>query len=154
MPDPRPKGLSHMTFVVTDLDGMEEILVSVLGASKVYDSGSDTFSLSGERFFELGQDRLWIATMKGEALPERSYNHIAFAVDEADLATYRARILALGLELREGRSRVEGEGRSLYFHDRDNHLFELHTGTLEQRLARYAGGRQPESSSQETSREP
>ncbi len=32
---------------------------------------------------------------------------------------------------------MAGEGRSLYFHDHDNHLFELHTGTLEERLARY-----------------
>ncbi len=35
------------------------------------------------------------------------------------------------------RSRVEGEGRSLYFYDYDNHLFELHTGTLFQRLQKY-----------------
>lgn len=143
-----------MTFVVSDLDAMEKILVSVLGAKKVYDSGSDTFSLSEERFFELGDDRLWVAIMKGEPLPARSYNHIAFAIDEDDFDLYRDRILALGLELRDGRPRVAGEGRSLYFHDRDNHLFELHTGTLEQRLARYARGRQPESTSQETSREP
>ncbi len=33
--------------------------------------------------------------------------------------------------------RVEGEGRSLYFHDHDNHLFEVHAGTLDERLARY-----------------
>jgi catechol 2,3-dioxygenase-like lactoylglutathione lyase family enzyme len=143
-----------MTFVVADLDAMEEILVSVLGARKVYDSGSDTFSLSEERFFELGDDRLWVAIMKGEPLPARSYNHIAFAIDDDDFDRYRDRILALGLQLRDGRPRVQGEGRSLYFHDRDNHLFELHTGTLEQRLARYARGRQPQSTSQETSREP
>jgi len=31
-----------------------------------------------------------------------------------------------------------GEGRSIYFYDHDNHLFELHTGNLEERLARYA----------------
>jgi fosfomycin resistance protein FosX len=31
-----------------------------------------------------------------------------------------------------------------YFYDYDNHLFELHTGTLEERLARYAEGKTPE----------
>lgn len=142
-----------MTFVVADLDAMEEILVSVLGAHKVYDSGSKTFSLSEERFFEMGDEGLWVAIMKGDPLPHRSYNHVAFAIDDNDFDVYRERILALGLELRDGRPRVDGEGRSLYFHDRDNHLFELHTGTLEQRLARYARGHQPESTSQETSRE-
>jgi catechol 2,3-dioxygenase-like lactoylglutathione lyase family enzyme len=133
-----------MTFVVADLDAMEEILVSVLDAKKVYDSGSDTFSLSEERFFEVGDDGLWVAIMEGEALPARSYNHVAFAIAEDDFDLYRERVLALGLELRDGRPRVQGEGRSLYFHDLDNHLFELHTGTLEQRLARYARGRQPQ----------
>ncbi len=48
---------------------------------------------------------------------------------------------ALGLEVREGRPRVEGEGRSIYFYDGDNHLFELHTGTLQARLARYSRGK-------------
>nr|WP_277871356.1 hypothetical protein [Chroococcidiopsis cubana] len=47
------------------------------------------------------------------------------------------------MEIRESRSRVEGEGSSLYFYDYDNHLFELHTGTLAQRLARYL--QQPQS---------
>ena len=28
----------------------------------------------------------------------------------------------------------------LYFYDDDNHLFELHTGTLEERLERYRRG--------------
>jgi hypothetical protein len=30
---------------------------------------------------------------------------------------------------------------SLYFYDDDNHLFELHTGTLAERLERYAKGK-------------
>jgi len=44
----------------------------------------------------------------------------------------------LGVEIGPPRHRVEGEGESLYFYDFDNHLFELHTGTLEERLARYS----------------
>jgi len=135
-----PKGLSHMTFIVSDLDAMEEILTGVLSARRVYESGADTFSRSEERFFLVGDDDLWIATMKGDPLSARSYNHVAFKIEDGDYDTYRDRILALGLDLEEGRARVAGEGRSLYFYDRDNHLFELHTGTLAERLARYALG--------------
>ena len=64
--------------------------------------------------------------------------HVAFSVSDADLPRYQANLLALDVEIRPPRSRVEGEGQSLYFYDFDNHLFELHTGTLEQRLARYS----------------
>ena len=79
--------------------------------------------------------------MEGEPRPSRGYDHVAFAIADADYDEYLARVRSLGLEIREGRPRVEGEGRSIYFYDHDNHLFELHTGTLEARLARYARGR-------------
>ncbi|GLQ57403.1 FosX/FosE/FosI family fosfomycin resistance hydrolase [Devosia nitrariae] len=154
MSDPRPAGLSHMTFVVADLDAMEEILIAVLDARKVYDSGQEQVSLSEERFYLVGDEEIWIAVMKGEALASRTYNHIAFKIDEADFDSYRQRIAALGLDIRESRPRVAGEGRSLYFHDRDNHLFELHTGTLSERLARYARGREPDSDIQPMSPSP
>jgi fosfomycin resistance protein FosX len=146
MPSTPLAALSHMTFIVADLDRMEEVLVGVLGARKVYDSGSDTFSLSEERFFLVGDDKVWIATMKGDALPARSYNHVAFKIDDGAYDEYRRRIEVLGLDLRESRPRIAGEGRSLYFHDHDNHLFELHTGTLSERLARYATGAAPAAS--------
>jgi catechol 2,3-dioxygenase-like lactoylglutathione lyase family enzyme len=128
---------------------MEAILVTVLGARKVYDSGAAQFSLSEERFYLIGPSDLWIAVMKGDPLPSRTYNHIAFKIEDEAFDTYRDRIATLGLDLREGRSRVAGEGRSLYFHDRDNHLFELHTGTLAERLARYRLGTGDDSTSQD-----
>ena len=136
---PLIEGLSHITFIVRDLDRMEEILVSVLGARKVYDSGDNTFSVSRERFFLAGEEpaQVWLAIMEGESLPTRTYNHVAFKISEADYPACLERVQALGLEAREGRSRVEGEGRSIYFHDDDNHLFELHTGTLAERMQRY-----------------
>ncbi|SFZ80981.1 Catechol 2,3-dioxygenase [Devosia enhydra] len=144
---PQPRGLSHMTFIVSDLDRMEEILAGVLGARKIYDSGEATFSVSEERFFLVGEDDIWVAIMKGEPLPQRSYNHVAFRIAEDDLELYRERIADLGLDLEESRPRVDGEGRSLYFHDADNHLFELHTGTLHERLVRYAAGPVPATAS-------
>ncbi len=74
-------------------------------------------------------------------------SHITFVVRDlertADLfeTDFDAeKIRACGLEVEEGRSRVKGEGRSLYFHDYDNHLFELHSGTLDERLTRYGAG--------------
>lgn len=134
------QGISHITFLTRDLDRMEDILVTILGARKVYDSGAEAFSLSPERFFLIGDgDRaLWIAIMHGDPPPGRSYDHIAFRIENAGYEGYLARIRDLGLERRADRPRIAGEGRSIYFYDDDNHLFELHTGTLAPRLARYS----------------
>lgn len=118
------QGLSHLTFIVRDLDRMEALFTAVLGARKVYDSGERTFSLSKERFFVVGN--LWLAAMEGEPLPSRTYNHVAFKIEEADYDDLLGRIRSFGLEFRESRPRVDGEGRSIYFYDDDDHLFELH----------------------------
>jgi len=133
------EGLSHLTFIVRDLERMSRLIVDVLGGREIYASGAATFSIAREKFFLAGG--LWIAIMEGDPLPTRTYNHVAFKVAEPDLDTLKAKIAALGLDMRESRPRVEGEGASIYFHDWDNHLFELHTGTLDERLARYARGR-------------
>jgi fosfomycin resistance protein FosX len=127
--------LSHVTFIVRDLDKMTRIIVDVLGGREVYASGAKQHSISPEKFFDVGG--LWIAIMQGDPLPTRTYNHIAFKVTPEQLAKAKIAIEALGLDVRESRPRVAGEGQSLYFHDYDNHLFELHTGTLDERLAAY-----------------
>ncbi|WP_329742132.1 FosX/FosE/FosI family fosfomycin resistance hydrolase [Dyella sp. A6] len=128
-------GISHITFIVKDLERMTTLLCKGLGAREVYDSAGKNHSLSREKFFVLGG--VWIAAMEGESPTSRSYQHVAFSVNAAELPGYSARLQALGVEIRPPRGRIEGEGRSLYFYDFDNHLFELHTGSLQQRLARY-----------------
>jgi len=133
------EGLSHVTFMVRDLERIVAILTGVFDAREVYSSGEQTFSTAREKFFQVGN--LWIAIMEGEALPVRTYNHIAFKIRDSKFETYEARIKALGLEIRRPRERVPGEGRSIYFYDSDNHLFELHTGTLAERLERYGRGK-------------
>ena len=132
------QGLSHITFIVKNLDKMENLLVYIFGADKIYDSGNETFSLSSERFFLIG--KLWIAIMEGDALSKKTYNHVAFKIDDDDFDNYLTRLNSLGLEILEDRSRVDGEGRSIYFYDYDNHMFELHSGTLNKRLKRYEEG--------------
>jgi fosfomycin resistance protein FosX len=133
------EGLSHVTFVVRDLERMTRILIDIFGAQEIYASGQETFSIAREKFFQVGD--LWIAVMEGEPLPSRTYNHVAFKIEDADFEAYEAKVKAMGLEIRQPRQRVPGEGRSLYFYDDDNHLFELHTGTLADRLERYAKGK-------------
>ena len=133
------EGLSHLTFVVRDLERMTRILTGIFGAREVYASGEETFSIAREKFFQVGD--LWIAVMEGEPLPSRTYNHVAFKIDDAEFEACEAKVKAMGLEIRPSRQRVPGEGRSLYFYGDDNHLFELHTGTLAERLECSAQGK-------------
>jgi len=130
------EGLSHITFIVKDLERMKLLLIDALGGKEVYASGGKRFSLSREKFFEVGG--VWIAVMEGDPLSEKTYNHVAFKIPADDLPHYRAAIERLGLPIREPRPRIEGEGQSLYFYDFDNHLFELHTATLTERIKAYA----------------
>lgn len=132
------QGISHLTFVVRDLELAARFFVEFLGAREVYASGARTFSHAPEKFFTAGG--LWLAAMQGEPRQERSYDHAAFSVREEDLDRFEQKALALGLEIRPPRPRLPGEGRSLYVHDYDGHLFELHAGALDERLARYAAG--------------
>ena len=128
-------GLSHITFITRGLERMSRIFTDVLGGTEIYSSGDKTFSLSREKFFDVAG--MWIVIMEGESLPTRTYNHVAFKVSVDQLEKAKLAIEKLGLEFRASRPRIDGEGQSLYFHDYDNHLFELHTGTLEERLAVY-----------------
>ncbi|MBC2378986.1 FosX/FosE/FosI family fosfomycin resistance thiol transferase [Listeria welshimeri] len=130
-------GLSHITLIVRDLNKTTTFLQEIFDAEEIYSSGDKTFSLSKEKFFLIAG--LWICIMEGESLQERTYNHIAFRIYAEEMGEYTERIKSLGVEIKPERSRVTGEGRSIYFYDYDNHLFELHTGTLEERLKRYHG---------------
>ncbi len=129
-------GLSHITFVVRDLERTAALFSYVLGAREVYRSGDRTFSLSRERFFLIGD--VWVCAMEGEPFPERTYNHVAFSVPAGEFEECERRIAAAGVEVLPGRARIAGEGRSVYFYDFDNHLFEIHAGSLKERLESYA----------------
>jgi len=129
------EGISHITFVVRDLDRTTALFKELFEAREVYYSGEKTHSIARERFFIIGGQ--WIAVMENPEIVNRTYHHIAFKIREEDLDRYLARIRALGLDMRPPRPRIAGEGQSIYIYDYDNNLFELHTGTLEERLAAY-----------------
>ena len=114
---------------------MTRIITEVFDGREVYASGAKQYSISPEKFFDVGG--IWIVVMQGEALPTRTYNHVALKVSAEQLSEAKVAIKKLELEVKESRPRIAGEAQSLYFYDDDNHLFELHTGTLEDRLAAY-----------------
>lgn len=128
------RGLSHITLICKDLTKTTKMLKELFLAEEIYSSGDKTFSLSKEKFFRIAN--LWIAIMEGESL-EKTYNHIAFQVTEQDLLVIEEKIKSLDLEILLGRKREPAEGKSLYFYDYDNHLFEFHTGDLNARLEYY-----------------
>ena len=130
------EGISHLTFIVKDLERATTFFTSIFNAKTTYTSGDKTFSLTREKFFMIHD--LWICIMEGNSLSERTYNHVAFKISDDEFDAYESRVRALGVDIREPRPRTHGEGRSLYFYDFDNHLFELHTGSLSERLARYS----------------
>ena len=129
------KGISHITFIVKDLEEASSFFTQIFDAKEVYRSGCTTFSVSKEKFFLI--NNIWIAIMEGKPLNEKTYNHIALKVFKKDFPVYVERVKKLGLEIKDSRNRIPGEGDSIYFYDYDNHLFEIHTGTLNKRLAKY-----------------
>jgi len=128
------QGISHITLICQDLERSAQLFSNLFGAVEVYSSEGRNFSVAKEKILLIGD--LWIALMEGPSV-ERSYNHIAFQIEESDLPFFRSRIQSLGLERGLHRSRSSQEGQSLYFYDYDNHLFELHTGDLASRLRYY-----------------
>ena len=132
------EGVSHITFIVRDLDKTARLFKELFDAEEVYGSREKKHSLFKERFFIVGGQ--WIAIMEDINILNRTYHHIAFKIKEGDVSYYLDKIKMLNLELKPSRKRISGEGDSIYFYDYDNNLFELHTGTLENRLASYEKG--------------
>lgn len=127
--------ISHLTFIVKDLEKSAQVWKEVFNAKEIYSSEDKSFSIAPEKFFDVSG--VWVVIMQGESLKEKTYNHIAFKVSQKDFSACVEKIKNLGLEIKEARSRVDGEGQSIYFYDYDNHLFEIHSGNLEDRLKKY-----------------
>lgn len=129
------EGISHITFIVSNLDKTTQLFKELFNAKEVYYSGEKPHSLFKERFFIIGNQ--WIAIMEDSNIINRTYHHVALKISDSDVDSYLSKIKCLNLELKPPRERVSGEGYSIYFYDYDNNLYELHTGTLEKRLSSY-----------------
>ena len=94
--------ISHITLIVKDLNKTSVLLNTLFDAKEIYDSQQKKFSLYPEKFF-LVKD-LWIAVMQNSSnkLP-KTYNHIAFKIDEQDIDSFVSKIQMLGLTVEPGR---------------------------------------------------
>ncbi len=119
-------GLNHITLAVTDLE-------------QSFGFYADTLNLTPRARWKQGAylslGDLWLCLSLDNARPAGDYTHIAFTVSQADFASWRERLTDANAQLWKQNT---SEGDSIYFHDPDGHKLELHSGSLDTRLASIA----------------
>ncbi len=116
-------GINHITLTVRSLDSSIEFYRDLLGMKLhvFWDTGAYLSPGDG-----------WLCLSLGEPEPAGDYTHIAFSVGEKELTELRDQLKqAKVTEWKQNTS----EGDSLYLLDPNGHRLELHSGTLETRLA-------------------
>jgi metallothiol transferase len=126
------RGLNHFLFSVSDLEN------SIAFYQNVFDA---KLLVKGRRTAYLDLQGMWLALNEEINIPRNeishSYTHIAFSIDESDLAPMYKKLNQMNVNLLSGRPRDAKDKQSIYFTDPDGHKFEFHTGTLQDRLDYY-----------------
>ncbi|MDQ6421620.1 metallothiol transferase FosB [Paenibacillus sp. LHD-117] len=123
--------INHLCFSVSDLDR------SIRFYERVFEA---KLKVKGRKLAYFDLNGLWIALNQEDIDRQnnaRTYTHIAFTIAEDEYESEVRRLDELEVELFTGRPRDERDKKSIYFLDPDGHMFELHTGTLDDRLAYY-----------------
>lgn len=132
---PRLNRIIETALYVDDLERARDFYETKLGLAPLlktatlfaYDVGGQSVLL----LFQRGASLQTQASAGGSIPPHDGQGplHIAFAVEEAELAAWEENLEQLGIAV-EGRMRWGGGGKSLYFRDPDGHMLELATPGL------------------------
>ena len=115
-----PKAISHIALIVHDPEQTARLFAAVFPDARVLDASPED-NHHQEAHVELAGVRFVL--VKGMGPATRHGDHIALAVDPAELRACAERLDVLKIEYQLAR----GES-ALYFSDYDNHVFELDAG--------------------------
>ncbi|MFG6149315.1 metallothiol transferase FosB [Halobacillus sp. B23F22_1] len=123
------KGLNHFLFTVSDLQTSIDFYEKVFEAELL---------VKGKRTAYFDLHGMWLALNQEDNLTRpSSYTHIAFSIEEYEFDDVLRKLEKHNVNILPGRKRDERDKRSIYFTDPDGHMFEFHTGTIEDRINYY-----------------
>ncbi len=134
------RGVNHITIVVRDMVRTARLFIDALDAEEVYRSSDKEYSKYPEVFLKMHD--VWLVVMQDpDVRRSRSYDHVALDIAADRLDEMREKLQKAGVEIVPSRPRIEREGQSIYFYDFDDHLFELHSGDIDERIRHYSANK-------------
>lgn len=119
-------GINHITFAVTNVEASVRFYVDLLGLELAAKWDKGAYMRAGQIWIALNWDQSAHTALRSD------YTHVAFNVPKERFEEMRNRLEGAGVKpFKENVS----EGESFYFTDPDGHKLEIHSGTLDERLA-------------------